>query len=149
MPGETSRTRSKAAKALKPRDITTILTRLGENITRIEEADEVRDHYLQVLDLIKQAGLDSQMSVKPTQLGYDQDPDCASSTAWSCSSGARRHGTIFWLDMESSPYVDGTIALFKRLREQSPMVGIAIQAYLYRTEKDIEELVRSARRFGW
>ena len=43
--------------------------------------------------------------------------------------------------MESSPYVDGTIALFKRLRAKSPQVGIAIQAYLFRTEKDIEELV--------
>jgi proline dehydrogenase len=43
--------------------------------------------------------------------------------------------------MESSPYVDGTIALFKRLRERSDKVGIAIQAYLYRTPRDIEELV--------
>jgi proline dehydrogenase len=43
--------------------------------------------------------------------------------------------------MESSPYVDGTIALFKRLRERSDKIGIAIQAYLFRTEKDIEELV--------
>jgi proline dehydrogenase len=43
--------------------------------------------------------------------------------------------------MESSPYVDGTIALFKRLRAKSDKVGIAIQAYLYRTPKDIEELV--------
>ena len=43
--------------------------------------------------------------------------------------------------MESSPYVDGTITLFKRLRAKSAKVGIAIQAYLFRTEKDIEELV--------
>jgi proline dehydrogenase len=43
--------------------------------------------------------------------------------------------------MESSPYVDGTIALFKRLRQRTPNIGIAIQAYLFRTEKDIEELV--------
>jgi proline dehydrogenase len=49
--------------------------------------------------------------------------------------------TFFWLDMESSPYVDGTIALFKRLRERTPNIGIAIQAYLFRSEKDIEELV--------
>ena len=43
--------------------------------------------------------------------------------------------------MESSPYVEGTLALFKRLRQQSDKVGIAIQAYLFRTEKDIEDLV--------
>jgi proline dehydrogenase len=50
--------------------------------------------------------------------------------------------TFFWLDMESSPYVEGTITLFKRLREKSPNVGVAIQAYLFRTEKDVEELVK-------
>ena len=49
---------------------------------------------------------------------------------------------FLWLDMESSPYVDGTITLFKRLRERSDRVGIAIQAYLYRTEKDVEDLVK-------
>jgi proline dehydrogenase len=43
--------------------------------------------------------------------------------------------------MESSPYVEGTIALFKRLRARSDKIGIAIQAYLFRTPKDIEELV--------
>jgi proline dehydrogenase len=44
--------------------------------------------------------------------------------------------------MESSPYVEGTIALYKRLRERSDKVGVAIQAYLYRTGKDVEELLR-------
>ena len=48
---------------------------------------------------------------------------------------------FLWLDMESSKYVDGTIALYKRLRQRTPRVGIAIQAYLYRTEKDLEALV--------
>jgi proline dehydrogenase len=43
--------------------------------------------------------------------------------------------------MESSPYVEGTIALYKRLRARTPKVGIAIQAYLHRTEKDLEPLV--------
>ena len=61
--------------ALKPKKINTILTRLGENIENIGEAKEVCDHYMKVIDLIKAAGIDAQISVKPTQLGYDQDPD--------------------------------------------------------------------------
>ena len=90
---------------------------------------------------MKAAGLDAQISVKPTQLGYDQDPDVCFNYCVELLERCEAAGNFFWLDMESSPYVDGTIALYKRLRERSPKVGIAIQAYLYRTEKDIEELV--------
>jgi proline dehydrogenase len=142
MPGEKVEDAIKAAKAIAPQHLNTILTRLGENITRIEEADEVKAHYLHVLDQIKQAGLDSQVSVKPTQLGYDQNPDVAFKHCMEILRKSEAMGHIMWLDMESSPYVDGTLTLFKRLREQSPMIGVAIQAYLFRTEKDIEELVK-------
>ena len=141
MPGETIEDAIEAAKKLKPEGLGTILTRLGENITRIEEAKEVSDHYLRVIDLIQAAGIDAHVSVKPTQLGYDQDPDVCFKYCLNLMKRCEATKSFFWLDMESSPYVDGTIALFKRLREHSEKVGIAIQAYLYRTEKDIEGLV--------
>jgi len=141
MPGERVEDAIEAAKKLKPQGLNTILTRLGENITRIEEAQEVCDHYLKVIDLVKAAGLDAQISIKPTQLGYDQKPDVCYDYCIRLLERCEATGTFFWLDMESSPYVDGTITLFKRLRAKSDKVGIAIQAYLYRTEKDIEELV--------
>jgi len=142
MPGERIEDAIDAAVQLKPKGITTILTRLGENLTKLEEAAEVRDHYLKVIQLIEAAGLDSQVSIKPTQLGYDQDTELCFKYCVELLQRCEAAGTLFWLDMESSPYVEGTIALFKRLRERSPKVGIAIQAYLYRTEKDIEELVQ-------
>jgi proline dehydrogenase len=141
MPGEKIEDAIGAAVALKPTRINTILTRLGENIKNIGEADEVCDHYLKVIDLIKAAGIDSQISVKPTQLGYDQDPEVCVKHCMRLIERCEQTNTFFWLDMESSPYVEGTITLFKRLRERTPNIGIAIQAYLFRTEKDIEELV--------
>ncbi len=141
MPGERIEDAIEAAKSLVPAHVNTILTRLGENITRIEEADEVRDHYLLVLDLVRGAGIDSQISVKPTQLGYDQDLEVCHGHLLKIADHAVAAGNFLWLDMESSKYVDGTIALYKRLRAHTPHVGIAIQAYLYRSEKDIEELV--------
>jgi proline dehydrogenase len=141
MPGEAVEDAIEAAKGLKPVRINTILTRLGENIAHIGEADEVCDHYLKVIDLITAAGINSQISVKPTQLGYDQDPEVCVKHCLRLIDRCEQTDTFFWLDMESSPYVEGTIALFKRLRERTPNIGIAIQAYLYRTEKDIEELV--------
>ena len=59
MPGETVEDALRAAKEQKTHGINTILTRLGENITRVEEAEEVTQHYLQVLDKIAAAGLDA------------------------------------------------------------------------------------------
>jgi proline dehydrogenase len=141
MPGETVEDAIGAAKALQPARINTILTRLGENITRIEEADEVEAHYLRVIGLVKAAGLDAQISVKPTQLGFDQNAEVCFKKLCVLNDAAIAAGNFLWLDMESSPYVDGTIALYKRLRARTPHIGIAIQAYLHRTEKDIEELV--------
>ena len=141
MPGEQVEDAIAAAKTLKPQGLNTILTRLGENIKHIDEAREVFDHYMRVIDLVKASGIDAQISIKPTQLGYDQKPDLCYDYCIRLLERCEATGNFFWLDMESSPYVDGTMALFKRLRAKSDKVGIAIQAYLYRTEKDIEELV--------
>jgi proline dehydrogenase len=141
MPGERVEDAIDAAQGLAPKGLSTILTRLGENLTHITEAGEVYGHYLHVIDLVKASGLDAQISIKPTQLGYDQDPEVCFGYCTRLLERCESAGTFFWLDMESSPYVDGTIALFKRLRERSDKVGIAIQAYLYRTPRDIEELV--------
>jgi proline dehydrogenase len=142
MPGERVEDAIEAAAALKPQRINTILTRLGENLKHIEEAKEVSEHYVRVIDLVKTAGLDAQISVKPTQLGYDQDPEVCFKYCLGLLERCEAASNFFWLDMESSPYVDGTIALYKRLRERSPHVGVALQAYLYRTEKDVEDLVK-------
>jgi proline dehydrogenase len=141
MPGEQVEDAIEAARKLRPQGLNTILTRLGENLTRIEEAQEVFDHYLKVIDLVKASGLDAQISIKPTQLGYDQNPDVCYDYCVRLLERCEAANNFFWLDMESSPYLDGTIALFKRLRAKSDKVGIAIQAYLYRTARDIEDLV--------
>ena len=79
--------------------------------------------------------------MKPTQLGYDQNVEVCFKHLSQLTDYADAKGVFLWLDMESSPYVDGTIALYKRLRERTPNVGIAIQAYLHRSEKDLEPLV--------
>jgi proline dehydrogenase len=140
MPGETVEDALRAAAAL-PSGLNTILTRLGENLEDIREAEEVAEHYRSVIDLVKLSGLDAQISIKPTQLGYDQDQEVCFTYCVDLLERCEAAGNFFWLDMESSPYVEGTIALYKRLRERSDKVGIAIQAYLYRTEKDVEELL--------
>ena len=141
MPGETMDDALRAAGELKGERITTILTRLGENITRIEEAEEVTQHYFEVLDKVAAAGLDAHVSVKPTQLGLDQDPDLCRKNLDRLIERTEQRNNFLWIDMESSHYVDPTLDLFRYARARTRRIGIALQAYLYRTEKDVEALV--------
>jgi proline dehydrogenase len=142
MPGEKVEDALRAAASLKPQRINTILTRLGEGVTRLDEAERVTQHYLDVLDKVKAADLDAQISVKPTQLGLDLDPaQCQRNLDRICEKAARLNNVPVWIDMENSPYVDPTLKLFRASKAKYPGVGVAIQAYLYRSAKDIEDLI--------
>lgn len=141
MPGETIDDALKAAQHLKQERINTILTRLGENITKIEEAEEVTQHYFEVLDKVAAANLDAHVSVKPTQLGLDQDAALCRKNLDRLIERTEQRNNFLWIDMESSPYVDLTLELFRYGRARTPKIGIAMQAYLYRTEKDVESLI--------
>ena len=141
MPGEHIGDALRAAAELKPHGITTILTRLGENLTRVEEAEQVTLHYFDVLARVAAAGLDAQISIKPTQLGLDLDPALCERNLDRIIERAEQHNNFVWIDMESSPYVDRTIELFRRTRAKTSRVGLALQAYLRRTERDVESLL--------
>ncbi len=142
MPGEKVEDALQAAATLKPQKINTILTRLGEGVTKLDEAERVTQHYLDVLDMVKTSGLDAQISVKPTQLGLDLDAEqCQRNLDRICEKAERLGNVPVWIDMEHSPYVDPTLKLFRASKAKYKGVGIAIQAYLYRTAKDIESLI--------
>jgi proline dehydrogenase len=141
MPGEQIEDAVRAAQELKQQGITTIFTKLGENLTKVEEAEEVTLHYLDVLDRVAVSGLDAHISVKPTQLGLDLDLALCERNLDRLVERAEARRNFVWIDMEGSPYVDPTIALFKRTRAKTSRIGIALQAYLYRTAQDVESLV--------
>jgi proline dehydrogenase len=141
MPGERLEDAMTAAAAQEQQGIRTIFTKLGENLTRAEDAEEVTLHYLDVLDQVRAAGLDAQISVKPTQLGLDLGKELCFRNLQRLVGRAEERRNFVWIDMESSPYVDATLDLFRRTRARSTRIGIALQAYLYRTGKDIESLV--------
>src|SRR4051794_31044674 len=75
MPGERLEDAMAAAAVQQRQGSGTIFTKLGENLTRAEDAEEVTRHYLDVLDRVTASGLDAQISVKPTQLGLDLDQE--------------------------------------------------------------------------
>ena len=141
MPGEHVDDALRAARELKPQGITTILTALGENLTRPEEAEAVTRHYLEVFDKVNAAGLDAQISVKPTQLGLDLDRGLCERNMDRLLECADQRNNLLWIDMEYSRYVDPTLDLYRRARAKSRRVGLALQAYLYRTAQDVEALL--------
>jgi len=141
MPGETVQDALEAAAALAERDLPTMFTELGENVVTMSEARSVAEHYLHVFDRIAERGLDTEISVKPTHLGMDLDPEATLVNLEELAAKADEHGNWLWLDMESHPYVDDTLGLYRKLRAGHGHVGICLQAYLKRTHADIESLL--------
>jgi proline dehydrogenase len=141
MPGERAEDALAAARQLQGQRINAILTALGENLTMPEEAEQVTGHYLEVFDKVAAAGLDAHISVKPTQLGLDLDRGLCERNLDRLLDRAEACGNMLWIDMEYSRYVDPTLELYRRARARSARVGIALQAYLYRTHADLESLL--------
>jgi proline dehydrogenase len=140
MPGETLEDALAAAMPLQAAGIGTLYTRLGENLENLAAADEVAAHYLGAIDKIVAAGIDGEISVKPTQLGLDHDADACFAHLERLAIHAGAAGSYLWIDMEGSAYCESTIALYERLRASHPRTGICLQAYLRRTAADIERL---------
>lgn len=145
MPGERLEDALDAAERIRDLGISAIVTRLGENLTALSEATEVRDHYLDVYREVTRRGLDCWVSVKPTQLGLDLDPAYCSDCLETLAAEAETHDSQLWVDMESTDYVDATLELFRTLLATHSSVGLCLQSYLYRTDDDLSEMIdRSA-----
>lgn len=141
MPGEDVGSALAAAAAFQADGIGTMFTRLGENVTEGSEADAVAEHYLSVIAEIAERGLDGEISVKLTQLGFDLDLERTYLHAERLAARAAETSRSIWIDMEGSAYVEGTIAFYERLKAGHPNVGLCLQAYLHRTAADIERLL--------
>ena len=141
MPGERVDDALAAARELHAAGMSSILTHLGENVRDAAEADAVATHYLEVLDRVRDAALDAQISVKLTQLGLDLDTEICRRHVVRLAAHARTTGNFLWIDMESTPYVDRTIDLYKGLRAEFANTGVCLQAYLYRTPALLDALI--------
>ena len=140
MPGETLDDALGAAEALQSKKIGTVFTHLGENIKDRAEAQQVTEHYFEVLERIRETGLQAEISVKLTQLGLALSPDLCFENLKAIIERAQEDSTV-WVDMESSNYVDATLDLYRRALTAHPNVGVCLQAYLYRTKDDLAKLL--------
>jgi proline dehydrogenase len=145
MPGEGAEDALAAARRLMEADgLPVTFTRLGENVTELAQAADAAGDYLRTLDRIAELGLDAEISVKLTQLGFDLDPDVTATHVERLVDRSAELGRTCWIDMESTHYVEGTIDLYERELARSPNVGLCLQAYLRRTYDDIQRLLPAA-----
>jgi proline dehydrogenase len=113
---------------------------LGESISSLEEAAAARDSYLRTLAAIHQCGVEGNVSLKLTQFGIDLSAgECRKNVARLVERAAGLNGFVR-VDMESGQYVARTLDLVQDLHAQYGAVGTVIQAYLYRSREDIENL---------
>lgn len=138
MPGEEREDALAQAEVLAESGIKTTTTLLGENLESLSEADDVVAHYLETLKTVESRGLDTEISVKPTQLGLDYGVDEARKRIARLAAAT---SSLVWIDMEGSDYVDGTLELFRSVKEEHANVGLCLQAYLRRTESDLDSLL--------
>jgi proline dehydrogenase len=141
MPGEGMEDGLEAAARLAEDGIPATFTFLGEGVHSAADADAVALHYRQLLDLIGERGLDAEISVKPTHLGLDQDPEATLQRLRDLATRSAVLGKHLFLDMEAAPYVEPTLAIYRQLREEFENTGVCIQAYLHRTPQDVADLL--------
>jgi proline dehydrogenase len=117
-----------------------ILNHLGENVASADEARRARDSYVQMLRAMHDAGISGNIAVKLTQLGLDFDPQLSLSLAGEIAAEAATMQNTIEIDMEGSAYTDVTLRIFEAVQREHGNAGIAIQAYLFRSQADLERL---------
>ena len=130
-----------ATKEVNRRGASAEIDYLGENVMERQQAEAARDAYLQLLEGIADSGVDAQVSLKPTQMGMDLGPKLCRENVERIVDRAAARGNFVWIDMEGSAYTDRTLDLYRDILSRNRNVGLAIQAYLYRSREDLDDLV--------
>jgi proline dehydrogenase len=130
-----------AVRACNSMGMMASLDYLGENVATEEDARRARDTYLKIFDRIAQEKLYANVSCKLTQLGLELNAEFCESLVQSIVERAATYDNFLRVDMEGSAYTQRTIDLVKRVRARNPAIGAVIQAYLYRSEQDVEDLL--------
>ena len=139
--GDSIRDAVRVVKELNAQGLMTTLDVLGEDIHQREEAFAARDKILEALEAISRERLDSNVSVKLTQLGLKLDRQFCLENATHIVQRAQELNNFVRVDIEDSTCTDDTIWVYRELRKKFGNVGIALQAYLRRTQQDAEAMI--------
>jgi proline dehydrogenase len=139
--GETAEQFMPVARAANAQGFSVAATILGEGVRDRDEARAVTDEYCGLLRAFAEQGLDANVAFKLTHVGLDIDPELAFENASRIADAALESRTTVRMDMEQSRYVDRTLAIYRRLREQVDNVGFVLQSYLFRSEADLQSVL--------
>jgi proline dehydrogenase len=133
-----------ATSAMNKLGLSVSVDNLGENVTNAAEARHSAQLYHQLLDQMQAQGLNANVSLKLTHMGLDVDESMAYEIASGVVEHAARGNNFVRIDMEGSSYTQRTLDFVHRLHRQpenAGHVGAVIQSYLFRSEKDVEQLL--------
>ncbi len=140
--GETAESGVQRVRQANSKGILGILNLLGEHVESREEVAKTVAEYKRLLDLIFESKVNSQISIKPTQLGLNLDFEDRVANYLEVAESCRLHDNNWlWVDMENTPFTEQTIDLYLRILKIYPNTGIAIQSYLKRSEADLRRIL--------
>lgn len=138
--GETIEMAVEKIKDLNASGLAVTIDYLGEFVDNEKEANEMADNSIIAIEAIGKHNLNSQLSLKMTSMGMDISDEIVMRNMGRILDAAKRNNVFVTIDMEDYSRCQTTIDIFKKLRKEYDNVGTVIQAYLYRTEKDMDDL---------
>ncbi len=117
------------------------LDHLGENVSDASAAQAAAQDYINILEKIKQTGVDANISVKLTALGLDISQELCEQNVQKILELSQQFAIFVRIDMEASAYTEQTVDIVLRMHQQFEHVGTVIQSCLYRSKKDVEQLI--------
>ena len=144
--GESLADELKVTAALKAQGIATALDHLGENVSTLEEASASAAAYLDALDEIAARALPASVSIKATQFGMDVSESACYENVLRVALRAKEIGTRVEIDMEDTRYTERTVALVSAVAQRAGDIRLCIQAYLYRSPADVDNMNRQGIR---
>ncbi len=139
--GETLNEAMETTRKINQQGMHVSLDHLGENVSDEREAKRSAQDYISALDSIKQKGVDANISIKLTALGLDISQELCEQNVCNILEHANKYGIFVRLDMEGSAYTERTVDMALKMHEQFEHVGTVIQSALYRSKKDIDQLI--------
>lgn len=138
--GETIAQAVEVIKQLNKKGLAVTVDYLGEFVDNEKEANEMANHCIEAIEAIGREKLNSQLSLKMTSMGLDISDELVMRNMRRILDTAKQHGVFVTIDMEDYSRCQKTLDIFKQLKKEYDNVGTVLQAYLYRTVSDIEDL---------
>jgi len=145
--GESMQNAIEAVRVLNQDGLWATLDHLGEDIESAQQAQQSTEEIIAILNAIHAAGVQSNVSIKLTQIGLNLDAELCAENLERILQRARELDNFVRIDMEDSPVIDVTLELYRRMRAKGyDNVGKVLQSYLYRTKEDAEALLAEGTR---